>query len=178
MMNRSTQHRIFFFPFVIVCVCVLSGCYSFTGSSIPPHLKTINVATVEDESSFGDALLRERLTQLITNKFRNDNSFRLVQENADATISTTIVTITEETVTLAPAGATIQAAEGELDRKMTITVRVQYDDRIKKVRIWEKNFSQFQNYPIAQGFTGRTAALDIALNRITEDILLAVVSGW
>lgn len=157
---------------------ILGGCYSFTGNSIPPHLTTLSIATAEDESSFGDALLRERLTQQLITRFRNDNSFRLVQENATANLSATIVSVVEETVALAPAGTTLQTAERELDRKMTVTVRVRYEDRVKKVQIWEKNFTQFRNYPVEQGFSARTSAVDVALTRIAEDALLAVVSGW
>ena len=31
----------------------LDGCYSFRGTSIPPHLKTISVSSVVDNSGFG-----------------------------------------------------------------------------------------------------------------------------
>jgi hypothetical protein len=163
---------------VVFFAVVLCSCYSFTGNSIPPHLTTLSIATAEDESTFGDALLRERLTQQLITRFRNDNSLRLVQENATANLSATIVSVVEETVALSPAGATLQTAESELDRKMTVTVRVRYEDRVKKVQVWEKNFTQFRNYPVAQGFSARVSAVDVAVTRIAEDVLLAVVSGW
>jgi len=156
-----------------IVVGVLSGCYSFTGGSVPPHLKTISIPTAEDVSGFGDARYRELLTQRLVQNFRNDNSLVVVQERSDATLTVTLTAITDITASVTP-------GELERERKVTVAAKAMFMDVVKKQPVWqsEKTFSQFRVYAIADGFQGRDAAIQRTLQLISDDILLAVVSGW
>jgi hypothetical protein len=149
----------------------LTGCYSFTGGSIPEHLKTLSIPLVDDASGFGNAQLRENLTQQLVQAFRRENAFRLVQENADATLEVRIANVNEIT-------ATVQQGEAERDKQVIVSVNVAYHDRVKQKLVWEKQFAPPQTYTIASGLQGRDAAIERALRQIATDILLAVVSGW
>lgn len=158
--------------FCIVTVCgVFPGCYSFTGASVPPHLKTLEIATAEDKSGFGVAVFRQDLTELLLDKFRRDNSFELVRERPDARLASTIVSITEDV-------ALVTSGELEDKRKVTVRVQVVYDDLVKHRQIWSKTPEQFEVYNVSEGLEGRNIAVRLALERIADDILLAVVSGW
>ena len=149
----------------------LSGCYSFTGGSIPEYLKTLSIPLADDASGFGNAQLRENLTQQIVQAFRRENAFRLVQEGADATLEVRIANVNEIT-------ATVQQGETERDKQVIVSVNVAYHDRVKQKLIWEKQFAPPQTYAIASGLQGRDAAIERALRQIATDVLLAVVSGW
>ncbi len=60
----------------------LSGCmYSFSGSSVPKHLKTIAVPLFEDQSGFGEPGLAESFTTTLINLFVNDNSLEVAERN-------------------------------------------------------------------------------------------------
>lgn len=149
----------------------LTGCYSFTGGSIPPHLKTLSIPLADDASGFGQPQLRELLTQQILQAFRRDNAFTLVEDRADAVLTVTIANISEET-------ATVQQGEAERDKKVVVTANVVYEDRVKQKVIWQKPMPATIAYDIASGLQGRDAALQRALQQIANDILLSVVSGW
>ena len=60
----------------LLLAAALSGCtgcpYSFTGASVPPHLKTIAIPIVEDQSGFGDPTLRDQFSQQLQQRFLND----------------------------------------------------------------------------------------------------------
>ncbi|MFY8161556.1 MAG: T9SS type A sorting domain-containing protein [Candidatus Kapaibacteriota bacterium] len=56
---------------------LFKSCYSFTGGSVPEHLKSIQITNVNDNSGFGNPLYREEMSRLIINRFRNDNSFSI-----------------------------------------------------------------------------------------------------
>ena len=55
-----------------------SGCpYSFTGASVPAHLKTVAIPLVDDQSGIGEPGLREKITTELTNLFIGDNSLEV-----------------------------------------------------------------------------------------------------
>lgn len=158
--------------FCIVTVCgMFPGCYSFTGASVPPHLKTLEISTSEDKSGFGIAAYRQNLTELLLDKFRRDNSFELVRERPDARLITTIVSIVDVT-------SVVTSGELENERKITVRVQADYEDQVKRRQIWSKTFEQFAVYNVNEGLEGRNRAVLQALERIADDTLLAVVSGW
>lgn len=154
-------------------ICVLTGCYSFTGGSIPPHLKTLSIPLAEDNSVGGSPQMRENLTQLIVQAFRRENAFTLVQDRSDAVLEVTITGLTENL-------ATVTSGEQERDKQIIVNVSVVYFDRVKQKPIWvsPKQFAPPQTYSVASQVEGRNAAIERALRQIANDIVLAVVSGW
>jgi hypothetical protein len=148
-----------------------TGCYSFTGGNVPDYLKTLQVATVNDNSGFGNPIYREQLTQNLINRFRSDHSFSLVEFNGDAKLSVVISEILDMTNTVRP-------GEVETQRKVTVTCSALYYDNVKRKTIWEKKFSSFGVYNVANLETGRDQSIQTSLDQISDDILLAVVSGW
>ncbi len=161
--------------FISVFLFILSipGCsYSFTGASVPEHLKTISIPVCKDRSGSGEAELVELFTNELTKQFIDDNTLRVSDKlNSDALLDCTILS-----VTTAPAVVQNEAAS---ELKVTLTVKVLYRDLVKKKTIFEKNFSNSQNYSSTEDvINGKRNALSFAIENITEDILLSVVSNW
>ena len=61
---------------------------------------------------------------------------------------------------------------------MTVTVQVIYKDLEKRVTVFDKNFLNYGDYKPGTVANERVEASAIAIEKISEDILLAVVSGW
>ena len=74
----------------LICISLFAGCYSFTGGSVPDHLKTISLTAVQDNSGFGNPRFRDVLTRSLLDKFRNDNTLVLVESNGDAQLQSNI----------------------------------------------------------------------------------------
>ena len=155
----------------LICISLLAGCYSFTGGSVPDHLKTISLTAVQDNSGFGNPRFRDVLTRRLLDKFRNDNTLVLVETNGDAQLQSTIIRIDDAVVSVSP-------GEVERERRITVSVDTEYTDYVKRKQVWKRSFSNFQVYLISQGQQAREEAVIAALQQIGEDILLAVVSGW
>ncbi len=149
----------------------LAGCYSFTGSSVPEHLKTLQIAAVSDNSGYGNPKYKDKLSMLLFDKFKNDNSFALVERRGNARLNVVIASIRDEATVISP-------GELEKERKMTLSCSVEYYDAVKKKSIWKKSFSNYGVYEISNAVAGREEAVSSALEKISDDILLAVVSGW
>lgn len=155
----------------------LTGCpYSFTGASVPSHLKTVAIALFDDQSGFGEPGLRERFTTELTNAFISDNSLEVAERStADALLEGVIMSV-------ADAPAVIGQAGGQSDqvtkRRVTISVRATFQDMKLRKKVWEKTFSNWGDYDSGGGLSEQQSGLQDALKKITEDILLETVSGW
>ncbi len=150
------------------------GCcaYSFTGASVPEHLKTIAIPIAEDRSSAAIPGLRELLTDNIIRKFIDDNSLQVTERiTANASLECVITSVTD-------APAIVSAGEEITSRRLTITVKVLYKDLVQRKTIFDKSFSNYGDYVPADVTNNRDTAILTALDKISEDILLAVVSGW
>lgn len=158
---------------VSILLLNLSGCsYSFTGASIPAHLHTISIPVCQDRSGSGEAYLVDLFSTELVQKFVDDNSLRVVEKlNADALLECTITSITD-------APSVVQGEEASL-RKINVTVKVLYRDLVKKKTILDKNFTDYGEYNTEGNISDeRKVAITDAVDKITEDILLSVVSNW
>jgi hypothetical protein len=151
----------------------LVGCvYSFTGASVPAHLKTIGIPLVDDQSGFGEPGLREEFTQELTNLFISDNSLQVTdRSSADALLVGAIASISD-------APSVVQQGEQVSKRRITVTVKYTFQDMKLRRKVWEKNFSNWGDYDSGGGLSQRKVGLQEAIRKITEDILLETVSGW
>ena len=160
--------------FIISALINFTSCcsYSFTGASVPEHLKTIAVPVADDRSGAGEPGLRELFTSKLTQKFIDDNTLRVTDRvNANATIDCTISSFSD-------APAVVSGGENVTTRRITIGVQVIYKDLVKRKTIFEQNFSNYGDYNASGGLTEKNTAMGVAVDKITEDILLAAVSGW
>ena len=150
------------------------GCssYSFTGASVPAHLKTIAIPIAEDKSPAAIPGLRESLTDNLITKFISDNSLQVTERStANATLECVITLVTD-------APAIVSAGEQISSRRSTIYVKVIFRDLVQKKTIFEKEFKNHGDYVPGEETNKREDALAIAVDKLSEDILLAVVSGW
>jgi outer membrane lipopolysaccharide assembly protein LptE/RlpB len=152
---------------------VLQGCvYSFTGASVPPHLKTIAIPLIDDQSGFGEAGLREQFTTQLQQLFISDNSLEVADRaGADAILEGAIVSIND-------APAVVSQGEQVTRRRITVSARFTFQDMKLRKKMWEKSFSQWGDYDSGGGLSQRSTGIQDALKKIADDVLLETVSGW
>lgn len=149
------------------------GCrYSFTGGSVPAHLKTIAIPIVQDQSGFGDPSLRDRFTEQLVQRFTNDGSLTLADRTSADSILETVITGVQESATVVKPGEEVS------QRRMTVIAQVTYNDLKFRKKLWEKTFSQWGDFPSGATTTQRNEGIQEAIRKLTEDILLETVAGW
>lgn len=157
---------------LLVLIVASTGCYSFTGASVPSHLKTVAIPLMEDQTGLGEASLREKMTRTLTDLFIRDNSLEVADKStADSILDGIIVSARDEIVSVG-GGETVNK------RRINMSVKVVYQDMKQRKRVYEKTFNNYGDYDPAAGFTQRQLAFDEAIRKISEDILLETVSGW
>lgn len=161
--------------FLVVCCSLFiaaCGVYSFTGSSVPPHLKTIAIPLFDDQSGSGEPGLREEVTNKLIAQFTRDNSLEIADKNtADSILEGIILPFRDEV-------AVVERGETVSKRRVTVTIRAKYQDMKLRKTVWEKSFSNWGDYEIGADAVQRKQALATAIDKLTEDILLETVSSW
>jgi hypothetical protein len=108
----------------------------------------------------------------LIDEFRSDNSFN-INENpgGDARLEVSIINIADSPVA-------VSSGALETERRVTVRCKAIYYDNVKREEIWNKNFSSYLNYELSNALANRNEAIEQILEQISNDILLAVVSGW
>lgn len=154
-----------------VLVATLASCYSFRGGSVPDHLTTISISSITDVSGFGDATLREYATETMLQRFRSDNSLQLVDSEGDAQLTPVLVRIQDQILN-------VQSSDLENQRRMVVAIEVEYVDAVKSRVVFKRTFENFDAYDVSNATEDRGRAARAAMDRIIDDVLLAVVSDW
>ncbi len=176
-MNRRFSRTLLPVKFVLLAalgaLTALTGCpYSFTGASVPKHLKTVAIPLVDDQSGFGEAGLREEFTTALTNLFIRDNTLEVADRStADARLEGVITSVVD-------APAVVGQGERVSKRQITVTATYEFQDMKLKKKVWEKTFSEWGQYDSGGGPSQRDVGLQDAIRKITENILLDTVSNW
>ncbi|MFC1547300.1 LPS assembly lipoprotein LptE [Candidatus Neomarinimicrobiota bacterium] len=170
---------------------ILAGCgiYSFRGN-LPPHIKSIAVATVANQTS--EFAATDVATETVTNLFVKENILRVTDEDrADSNLQITITRVTDRPSTYT-VGETVE--EWRLD----VTAQVVWYDITRNRPLFEKPFTGLGYYPPTGDISSdnvdndgdtqideedefgdpREFALKVAIEKISADILNEVVSTW
>lgn len=168
----KTIKTIFLFASVLT-ISLQCGYYSFSGSSLPAHLKTVAIPNIDNKTvEFG---VPEDLRDALIAMFTQDNSLKVVDSrSADSIIEGTIVNIRDQ------AGAYNQQ-ETVKEIRVYVVVQAKFEDLKKNKVMWEEQITQWGTYnPDATGgeASTRQEAIAEALDKIVDDIFIKTVSGW
>lgn len=157
----------------VVCVgLVVGGCgpYSFSGSALPSHIKTVAVPIFDDQTAeFG---LKEMLTDAVIERLTRDNTLKIAdRRRADSVIDGTILRIEDR------AGA-YDRTEQVQENKVFVTARVRFQDLHNNKVMWEEEIVQWGTYDPSGGETARRQGIEEALAKIADEVLNRTVSSW
>lgn len=159
---------------LFLIISFLTACsYSFTGASVPAHLKTIAIPQFKDNSGSGEPDLNSKFTFETIQRFIEDNTLQVTDKiNADALIECTISRFSDTQ-------AAITGNETVSLRRVELQVRVVYKDLVMKKTVFDQTFKNFADYQNDGDITlNRQNAIEETIEKISEDILLGVVSNW
>lgn len=163
--------------FYLILAATMAGCgyYSFTGASIPVHLRTIAVPLVEDLSVSVADDLDERLTRLLIDRFVGQTRLQLETSapDADALLTGRIDRISVEPVAIAGGDIATQ-------NRITVTVSVRYMDQAEDREVLQRSFTGTANYDASAGIDRdvEITAITRALQNVADDIFTAATSNW
>ena len=145
------------------------GPYSFSGSSIPSHIKSVAIPIFENETAeFG---IKEKVTDALLENFISENILKISdKKNADSIIRGTIMKITDVPFTF---------DENEIvqEYRVTIYLNLVWHDQVKDNDLFDGKINGWGVYP-ANSPEERDDGIEKAIERLISEITNKTLSGW
>jgi hypothetical protein len=146
---------------------LLAGCYSFSGSTLPPHLRTLRIHPVENRTL--EAALPDRIYLGLQDGFRSRSSLRPVNGGADAELYGTLLQYSHQPLTTS--GSNVTQWRVDLMVKAVFIDRVKgdtmyADDRIPGYGTYTPDLGETEE-------TGRSRAIESVVKVVLDNTVLA-----
>ncbi|MDR2731738.1 MAG: LPS assembly lipoprotein LptE [Fibromonadaceae bacterium] len=151
--------------------CLLFSCYSFTATTLPSHIKTVNIADV-DFRTF-DPVIGNRLKDGIRELFRiNAPAIRIINDDADADFTVTLLSYSNRPET--------QSSSAEVETyRVTMGVSVSFYDNVRKKVIYEsKNVQAIGSYDVQKNESEEMQGQERAIKALQEIIVANALAKW
>jgi hypothetical protein len=152
----------------VLLLAMLGGCYSFTGSGLPSHLKTVRIEPIQDKARQTE--LADVATAKVIEAFRQRGSLKPVDGNADSRLEATLSDYSHQ--------PSQYDASGTVSRfRVTVSFAARFTDEKENALLFESNaISGTQDYDPNKQTEQDAAkkALDDAVKKLVDN----TISGW
>jgi len=156
---------------LILSATLLFSCYSFTATTLPSHIKTVNIADVDYRSY--DPVLGNRLKDGIRELFRiNAPAIRIVNDNADTDFSVTLLSYSNR--------PEAQSSNADVETyRVTMGISVTFYDNVRKKMIYEnKNVYAIGSYDVQKNESEEMQGQERAIKALQEIIVTNALAKW
>lgn len=159
----------------------LQNCYSFTGSSLSPETKTIQINDFPNNAALVNPSLAQQFSTDIQNRFLQRTTLKGTKTNPDILIEGQITNYSISPTTISTSvdapGGVLQAAQN----KLMITIQVHYENHVKG----EESKSFDRAYTDEAVFSSdldinqiETSQVKLVNERIINKIFNDIVANW
>ena len=166
--------------FLLPIVLLLCNCYSFTGSSLSPETKTVQINAFLNNAAQVNPNLAQQFTIDLQNKFLR-TSLKGTKTNPDILIEGQITNYSISPTTISTSvdapGGTLQAAQN----KLTITIQVHYENHVKgeESKSFDRAFSDEAVFSSDLDINQiETSQVKLVNERIINKIFNDIVANW
>ncbi len=152
----------------------LSGCkaYSFTGATIPPDVKTVQVELFQNRAANGPASLSQVFTDRLKQKMQVEANLRQVSTDGDIQFTGAV------TGYVFTSDAPVAGATSGLN-KLTITVQVHYVNTKNEKDTWDQSFSRYAQYSSTEELTSvEDRLINEISTQLVDDIFQKALIPW
>lgn len=149
-------------------VLLFEGCYSFSGTTLPPHLRTIRIVPVLNKTL--ESALADKITRGLEEGFSSRSNLRKVNESGDAELITVLTDYSHRPQSTS--GATVTSY------RVDVLLSVRFVDRVKGDTLFkDDHVPGFGQYAVDKGETEELGQ-KLAIESLVKVILDQTVSGW
>ena len=156
-------------------IAPISSCrvsYSFTGASISPDVKTVSIEYFQNLSSLVNPALSSIFTEALKDRFVTQTSLNSVKGYGDLQFSGQITGYSISPIA-------IQGNEIAAKNRLTINIRVKFENSKDNKYNFDKTFSQFEDYNSDQDFPSVEAQLvKTIVDKLIDEIFNNSVANW
>ena len=148
------------------------GIYSFTGASIPTEAKTISVDYFNNKAATVQPTLSQVFTERLKDMFLEQTNLSLSENEGDFSFSGYI-----SKYQIKPMA--IKANETAGQNRLTIAVKVTYNNSLDSENNFEQTFSRYRDYDSAQNISDiENTLIEEITNELAEDVFNKAFVNW
>ena len=148
------------------------GIYSFTGASIPSEAKTISVQYFKNKAATVQPTLSQVFTERLKDMFLEQTNLTLSENEGDLSFSGYI-----SKYQIKPMA--IKANETAGQNRLTIAVKVTYNNSFDAKNNFEKTFSRYRDYDSSQNISDiESTLIEEITNELAEDVFNKAFVNW
>ena len=148
------------------------GIYSFTGASIPSEAKTISVNYFKNKASTVQPSLSQVFTEKLKDIFLEQTNLSIIENEGDLIFSGFI-----SKYQIRPMA--IKANETAGKNRLTISVKVTYNNSLDSENNFEHTFSRYRDYDSTQNISDiENTLIDEITNELVEDVFNKSFVNW
>ena len=156
----------------VTLLLVSCGIYSFTGASIPPEAKTVSVQYFSNKAATVQATLSQVFTERLKDMFVEQTNLTLSENEGDLAFSGYI-----SKYQIKPMA--IKADETAGQNRLTITVKVTYNNSFDAKSNFEQTFSRYRDYESSQNISDiESALIEEITKELVEDFFNKAFVNW
>ena len=157
----------------------LSGCgvYSFNGTNIDPAVRTISIATIQNNAPTGPAFLTQRFTEDLKDYFQRNTNLKIVPRDGDLQFDGNIVAYDFAPASIQQLNGVDQAGSNRL----TIQVKIRFTNTKDDKQSFEQIFQNFDDFPGTQNIAtinSDPGAVRRTTDKVITDIFNKSVANW
>ena len=158
---------------VLVSIFISScGIYSFTGASIPTDAKTVSVAYLTSTTTNSPSSLSQIITEGLKDLVLSQTNLDLTELEGDLSFSGQITKY--QLIPMA-----IQANETAGQNRLTIGIKVKYNNSINIEQNFESTFSRYRDFSSSDNLTDvETVLIEEITKELLEDVFNKAFVNW
>lgn len=160
---------------VAMAMIVGAGCkiqVTFKGSTIPDNIKIASVQYFENRAPYINPTLSQNFTEALKDRITTESRLLVRPGVGDVDFSGEIVGY--ETRPMA-----IQADALSQETRLTVTIKVRYQNFKDPRQNWESNFSAYQDFPSESNISAiEDELVKLIVDELTENIFNKAFSDW
>ena len=148
------------------------GIYSFTGASIPADAKTVSVAYFTTTATNSPSSLNQTITEGLKDLFLSQTNLDLTELEGDMSFSGEI-----SKYQIRPMA--IQAKETAGQNRLTITIKVKYNNSFDEKQNFESTFSRYRDFNSSENLSDvETVLIEEITKELLEDVFSKAFVNW
>ncbi len=156
----------------VLSVISCSMKYSFTGASIPPEMKTIQIDNFPNNAPLVNPTLSQEFIDALRIKFQSQTSLIIVNSGGDIVIEGEITDYNTRPTA-------IQSDDAAALNRLTISVKVKFTNVYDESQDFEQTFSSYEEYLSSFDLTAVAEGLvPVISGNLVEDIFNKAVVNW
>ncbi len=162
------------FLIVLMVTMFLKGCgvYSFTGASIAPEVKSVQVHHFPNEADLVNPTLSQEFTNALKEKLSSQTNLDVLDSDGDLVFEGAIRKYTTEPVA-------IQGDQTAALNRLSITVFVKFTNKVEPEQNYETTFTQYREYSSTESLAAVEDGLVEEINAdLVDDIFNKAVVNW